>query len=152
MYNSHPNDCRAARLAVRVTLVAALLCLAALCRPALAEEATIRFAGERKQNNLVSELLEVASISKSGTSLAFTRSTPGWVFISADCQGKGTVKIVIRIRIIAHPYCLTDRTIPLGEDTPPMDATTGQSPSPSELGTWMATWYRPANPGASAAP
>jgi len=63
-----------------------------------AQEATIRFAGERKQNNLVFELLDVASISKSETSFAFTRATPGWVFISADCKekdGKGTVKIVL---------------------------------------------------------
>ena len=40
---------------------------------AAAQGATIRFAGERKQNNLVAELLEVASISKSGSSFAFTR-------------------------------------------------------------------------------
>src|ERR1700722_5667261 len=33
-----------------------------------------------------------------------------------------------------------------------MRATTAQSPSASDSGTWIATWYKPANPGASAAP
>jgi hypothetical protein len=28
----------------------------------------------------------------------------------------------------------------------------GQSPSASVVGTWIAIWYRPAEPGASAAP
>jgi hypothetical protein len=36
-------------------------------------------------------------------------------------------------------YCWTVRTAPLGDCTPPMVASTGQSPSAIELGTWMAT-------------
>jgi hypothetical protein len=37
-------------------------------------------------------------------------------------------------------YRRTESTTPLGEDTPPMVAVVGQSPSASELGTWIATW------------
>ena len=49
-------------------------------------------------------------------------------------------------------YRCTASEIPAGEETPPMVATRGQVPSASDEGTWIATWYRPANPGASAAP
>ena len=94
MKNSHCDANRMPRYSVFLSLSVAL-CLLTLCRPATAEEATTRFAGERKRNNLVAELLEVASIGKSGGSFAFTRATPGWVFISAECQGKGTIKIVL---------------------------------------------------------
>jgi hypothetical protein len=47
---------------------------------------------------------------------------------------------------------------PLGDDTTfsnnaePTVATMGQSPFASDVGTWIATWYNPANPGANAAP
>lgn len=93
-------DVHGLRLAAARThmLCEAALWTAVISGQLLAEEATIGFAGERKQNNLVSELLEVASISKSGSSFAFTRATPGWVFIAADCKdkhGKGTIKIVL---------------------------------------------------------
>jgi len=47
------------------------------------------FFGEKKQNNLVSELLEAASISKTGNPLTFTRSSDGWIFISANYRGQG---------------------------------------------------------------
>ncbi len=33
-----------------------------------------------------------------------------------------------------------------------MVATMGQSPFASDAGTWIATWYNPAKPGANAAP
>jgi hypothetical protein len=33
-----------------------------------------------------------------------------------------------------------------------MAARIGQLPSPSESGTWIAIWYKPAEPGASEAP
>src|SRR5216117_3046926 len=55
--------------------------------------AEIHFSGERKLNNLVSELLEVSSISKSSQSFAFTRSSDGWIFISSTC--KGTVRVIL---------------------------------------------------------
>jgi hypothetical protein len=57
--------------------------------------AEVLFSGERKLNNLVSELLVVSSISKSSQSLNFTRSSDGWVFVSATGQGKGTVRILL---------------------------------------------------------
>src|SRR6058998_3731461 len=59
-----------------------------------AAEAGILFSGERKLNNLVSVLLEVSSISKSGQSFTFTRSSDGWIFISSTCKGKGTVRVI----------------------------------------------------------
>src|SRR5436190_19549962 len=55
--------------------------------------AGILFSGEKKLNNLVSELLEVSSISKSGESFTFTRSSDGWIFISSI--GKGTARVFL---------------------------------------------------------
>ena len=60
-----------------------------------AVEAEIRFSGEKKLNNLVSELLEVASISKARESFAFTRSSEGWVFVSSTSKGTGTVRVIL---------------------------------------------------------
>lgn len=60
-----------------------------------AVEAKILFSGEKRLNNLVSELLEVASISKSSESFTFTRSSDGWVFISSTCKGKGAVSVIL---------------------------------------------------------
>jgi len=57
--------------------------------------AGVRFSGERKLNNLVAELLEVSSISKSGKPLPFTRANDGWIFISAECRGSGTARIIL---------------------------------------------------------
>src|SRR5436190_5621932 len=62
---------------------------------AAAAQAGILFAGERKLNNLVSELLEVSSISKSSKPFTFTRSSDGWIFISSTCKGKGTVSVIL---------------------------------------------------------
>src|SRR2546422_348384 len=64
-----------------------------ICGFARAAEAGIGFSGERKLNNLVSELLEVSSISKSSQSFTFTRSSDGWIFISSTCQG--TVRVIL---------------------------------------------------------
>ncbi len=58
-------------------------------------EAKVLFSGERKLNNLVSELLEVSAISKSSNSFTFTRSRDGWIFISATYTGKGIVRIFL---------------------------------------------------------
>ena len=46
-------------------------------------ESTVVFSGEKRLNNLVSELLNVSSISDAGNSFSFTRSNDGWIFISA---------------------------------------------------------------------
>ena len=60
-----------------------------------ATDAKVLFAGERKLNNLVSELLEVSAIAKSSQPFTFTRSSDGWIFISATCAGKGTVGVIL---------------------------------------------------------
>ena len=57
--------------------------------------AEIRFSGEKRLNNLVSELLEVSSISKSGDSFTFTRSSDGWIFINSTCKGPGTLRVTL---------------------------------------------------------
>jgi len=46
---------------------------------------------ERRLNNLVSDLLDVASPAGAAGAWTFARSSEGWVFISVSCQGKGTV-------------------------------------------------------------
>jgi hypothetical protein len=56
-------------------------------------QAEVVFSGEKRLNNLVSELLEVSSISKPGKAFTFTRPAAGWVFISSTHKGEGTVKI-----------------------------------------------------------
>jgi hypothetical protein len=58
-------------------------------------DGTVVFSGEKKRNNLVSELLEAATISKSGNSFTFTRSGEGWIFISATYKGKGKLNILL---------------------------------------------------------
>jgi hypothetical protein len=64
-------------------------------------EAGILFSGERKLNNLVSELLEVSSLSKGNESFAFTRSSDGWLLIAATC--KGTARVILdKDTVIIH--------------------------------------------------
>jgi hypothetical protein len=58
-------------------------------------DGTVVFSGERKENNLVSKLLEVASIAGPRTSYSFSRPSDGWIFLSAECQGSGTVTVVL---------------------------------------------------------
>src|SRR5437867_3190457 len=58
-----------------------------------AAETRILFSGEKRLNNLVSELLEVSLLSKSGKSFAFRRSNDGWIFISSIC--KGTARVIL---------------------------------------------------------
>ncbi len=58
-------------------------------------DANVLFSGERRRNNLVSELLHVSSISNPNNSFTITRSDAGWIFISASCKGQGKVKIVL---------------------------------------------------------
>src|SRR5258707_9261645 len=76
------------------TLICGILLATCVCEPARGD-GTVVFAGEKKRNNLVSELLEVAAISKSGNSFNFTRSAEGWIFISAAYKGKGKLNILL---------------------------------------------------------
>ncbi len=80
---------------MRPTLIASILLSLFVCDFVGGIEPSVLFSGEKKRNNLVSELLEVSSISKSGNSFAFTRSRAGWVFVSATYHGTGTVGIVL---------------------------------------------------------
>jgi hypothetical protein len=76
------------------TLVGAVLVSSWVCAAARGD-GTVVFSGQKKRNNLVTELLEVAGISKSGSSFAFTRSGEGWIFVSAAYTGKGRLKILL---------------------------------------------------------
>jgi hypothetical protein len=78
---------------MRVKLIP--LFLIALCGLARAAEAAVLFAGERRLNNLVAELLEVASVAKSSQPFTFTRSSDGWIHIAAISQGAGTVRVLL---------------------------------------------------------
>src|SRR5436309_12295931 len=66
-----------------------------ICGFAGAAGAKVVFSGERKLNNLVSELLEVSSVSKSSKPFKFTRSSDGWIFVSSTCKGKGTASVIL---------------------------------------------------------
>ena len=70
-----------------------LLVTVCLCQRAAGDEAKVLFAGERPRNNLVSDLLEVASIAGGRSSFSFTRRGDGWIFISAACTGSGKVAV-----------------------------------------------------------
>jgi len=50
---------------------------------------------QKKLNNLVSELLEVSSISRSSEPFRFTRPNDGWIFISAKGKGQGTATVIL---------------------------------------------------------
>jgi len=65
------------------------------CHCAVGAEGKVLFSGERKRNNLVSELLEVASISGPNASFSFNRPGDGWIFISARCNGNGTIAVAL---------------------------------------------------------
>ena len=72
-------------------IVAASILLSIVC----VARAGVRFTGEKRLNNLVAELLEVSSVSKSSQPFPFTRANDGWIFISAECRGSGTARIVL---------------------------------------------------------
>jgi len=78
---------------LNMKLIASILLSTSIC--GFAEASKVLFAGQKKLNNVVSELLEVSSISKSSNPLTFTRPTAGWIFLSATYRGKGTVSITL---------------------------------------------------------
>lgn len=57
--------------------------------------AELLFSGEKRLNNLVSELLQASSLSKSNEQFTFIRPRDGWIFISASCEGKGAVHVFL---------------------------------------------------------
>ena len=80
---------------MRIRVIASALMPILLSRFAAASEARIVFAGEKKLNNLVSELLEVSSVRKSSKPVSFTRASDGWILISSTASGKGTFKVIL---------------------------------------------------------
>jgi hypothetical protein len=76
------------------TLIGVILLSSCVCGAARGDGAVV-FSGEKKRNNLVSDLLEVAAISKSASSFKFTRPGEGWVFLSAAYKGKGKLRILL---------------------------------------------------------
>jgi len=80
---------------MRAVIIASILMPTIAPGVAGATEPTVVFSGAQKRNNLVTELLEVVSISEPGRAFTFTRPDDGWVFLTARRQGKGTVRIVL---------------------------------------------------------
>lgn len=81
----------AASIHINAILFASLLALP----PRANAVANLLFSGERPRNNLVSDLLEVASISDPSASFHFSRLRDGWIFISATHTGNGTATILL---------------------------------------------------------
>jgi hypothetical protein len=75
-----------AKLTVLASIFLSLTCVA---------DASVRFSGEKRLNNLVADLLEVSSISKASKPIPFTRSKEGWICLSAAFKGSGTVRIIL---------------------------------------------------------
>jgi hypothetical protein len=69
--------------------------IASICAVLSTCAANLSSAGERRLNNLVSELLAVSSISGPSQQFTFTRSSDGWTFVSFSGQGKGTARLVL---------------------------------------------------------
>lgn len=77
------------------SLIFAFLLMTSVCH-FVHGDGTVTFTGEKKRNNLVSDLLAVETISKSGNSFALTTSREGWIFVSAKCQGQGMLNIRLK--------------------------------------------------------
>jgi len=78
-------------------------------------ESRVVFSGERRQNNLVAELLEVAEISQPSSSFAFERVHAGYIFVTADCRGKGMITLKLDdvpepLAVIKHDADASQRT------------------------------------------
>jgi len=80
---------------MRVSHIASGLLSFILCAFGNAAELTFASPVEVKRNNLVTELLHATSISEPSSEFTFTRSTEGWIFISARLKGTGTFKSML---------------------------------------------------------
>jgi hypothetical protein len=78
---------------VRIIVFLLFLVLLSVLDSTATAESRVVFSGERRQNNLVAELLEVAEISQPGNAFAFKRNRAGYIFVVADCRGEGTVTL-----------------------------------------------------------
>jgi len=73
-----------------------------------AADAAIALSGERRLNNLVSELIEVSSISKPSQAITFKRSSDGWIIIVSRCQGAGSLRITLDQETSTNPAIVQD--------------------------------------------
>ena len=78
-------------------------------------ESRVVFSGEKRQNNLVAELLEVAEIAQPSSSFAFKRTHAGYIFVTADCRGKGTV--TIKLDDVPEPLAVIKRDVDAAQRT-----------------------------------
>lgn len=92
---------------MRITPVALLLFSMTVSTSATADEARVVFRGEKRLNNLVAELLEVADVSGPKTSFTFKRARAGFVLVTLDCRGDGAVKI--KLDDATEPLAVIDR-------------------------------------------
>jgi len=69
--------------------------LAVLFGARVVTAAEFLFSGERRANNLVSELLEVPATLGPSEAYTFRRPSDGWIFISVYCTGKGKVLVIL---------------------------------------------------------
>ncbi len=106
-----PSGNRRART-MRAAIATALLAAAIPCSGQSGPEPIVAVAGAKKENNLVSRLLEVSSIRAPSGSFTFARPGPGWTFIAATCEGKGSVKIGLEGDPRATPSAFTTPTRP----------------------------------------
>src|SRR5262245_63356928 len=90
---------------MKSTLVVSIVLSICVCECAHGDTAVV-FSGEKKRNNLVSDLLEVTSISKAGNAFAFTRSREGWIFVSAEYRGVGRLSILLENSSGGEPVVL----------------------------------------------
>ena len=67
-------------------------------------ESDVIFSGQKRLNNLVTELLEVAKISRPSGTFKFKRLHPGYIFVTADCRGKGTA--ILKLDEVPQPLAV----------------------------------------------
>src|ERR1041384_1642537 len=73
--------------------IAASFCLALEVGPGLA--AGNPFSPEKRLNNLVSELLDLRSVSRTNPPFTFNRPADGWVLVTSSWKGKGTCRLIL---------------------------------------------------------
>jgi hypothetical protein len=80
---------------MRETVFATIGLSACLVHFAVGDEAGASFSGNKKENNLVSILVETGSISNVKSSFKFQRPNEGWIFLSVRGKGKGEIRFAI---------------------------------------------------------
>jgi hypothetical protein len=86
---------RTARIVGRTLVYMSMIIVSADWWLATAADAEIVFTGERKRNNLVSDLLEVVSVPPGDHAFQFTRPREGWIFVSATCTEAGKLSLLL---------------------------------------------------------